>query len=166
MSTEERTGTRFDPYSMWHRVKSLFRFLKNAKYYAMIDLDYVEYTKIKGVHYPLVYKELTSSMTDKKLKVIDVVKNTLLGHPLELPFLIVRYIPSEEDLQDEYKTVSSDIKDIQVKDIKRFIVTLYYFKRSDSPIYEDKEFTPQEYANLIENLRAKSTEKWRNRLNK
>jgi len=32
MSTEERTGTRFDPYSMWHRVKSLLDSLKMTKY--------------------------------------------------------------------------------------------------------------------------------------
>ena len=167
MASEEKTGIRDIVYSMWHRFLSLFRFLgEDARFCSMIDGDFIEYITINGECYPLIYVEVTRSLSDRKEIVISVKKNSCINHPVNVPFLIVRTVLTEETMSAEYQTLGNNTPPLDIKDIKGFYVTQYNFKHSASPLFVDKYFTPSEYANeILKKLRKETAREWRLYLN-
>lgn len=160
MSEGERTGIRFDTYSMWHRSKSISRFNSNGRYWGMIDFDYVEYVTMYNDRYPVIFKEITTDMTATKEKVISVTRNTLRYHPVNLPFLIVHTKLTAENMPAKFQTLENGCEHMDIKDIEEFYVTQYNFKKSIEPVFKNKLFKSLEFTNLLAKLRDESKDRW------
>lgn len=166
MSTGERTGSRFDEFSMWHRKNSIKRFDERGKWWRMIDLDYIEQRKLyihgREEFVPLVLYEVTKNYKTDKTNVISTMRFMTKYLPVSLPFVLIRFNLTKENLAEEYQTLDRVVKQpLDIKDINNFHVSMYKFKEQDDPVFEDKEIQPKEFAGFIGDLRDEVEKNWR-----
>jgi hypothetical protein len=142
MSQEERFGTRDLSYSIWHRARSIGRFVgeERAATLGMIDLDGVMFLEYEdGSREPLALIELAMD-TGQREKVAVVMKRLAQRCSPQLPAFVVLY-----RLSDKPNPASPQHRDIAMFRVRRLC---------PEPETGWMLFTPQTWAAKLLSLRA------------
>ncbi len=146
MAQEERTGQRNLSYSLWHRKKSISRFVDSAEAEKMYyqDIDGVECCHINDKRYPIFFIETAyyNSTPDFGKKPGVCLGTAELSNR---PCFVVLYKLSKTKVLDFRPRYGEAVKipDIEELFVKRF------FPDGD----EWKKFTPEAWAKKLLNLR-------------